>query len=139
MTSGRRWSLAGGIFIVAIVAVLASILILDPPPEQVKTVSEEFSTGPGPGRVTMIDLGATACVPCKMMAPIIEELKEEYKGKADIIFIDVWEDPTQARKYGIQAIPTQIFFDRDGKEVRRHVGFMGKDQIVEIFSKLGVS
>ncbi len=87
----------------------------------------------------MIDLGASECVPCKMMAPILEELKKEYAGKADIIFIDVWKDPPQARKYSIRAIPTQIFFDAEGKEVFRHTGFMSKKQIVEILTRLGVS
>jgi thioredoxin 1 len=91
------------------------------------------------GRVTMIDLGATECVPCKMMAPIIEELKKEYTGKADIIFIDVWKNPDQARKYGIRAIPTQIFYDAEGKEVHRNVGFMDKKRIVDVLTRLGVS
>lgn len=94
---------------------------------------------PSPGRVTMIDLGATECIPCKMMAPILAELKEEYAGRADIMFIDVWKDPAQAKKYGIQAIPTQIFFDADGNEVFRHTGFMDKKRIVEALSRLGVT
>jgi thioredoxin 1 len=94
---------------------------------------------PSAGRVTMIDLGATGCIPCKMMAPILEELKKEYAGRADIIFIDVWKEPDQTKKYGIRAIPTQIFFDAGGKEVHRHVGFMDKKQIVEILTRLGVS
>ena len=89
--------------------------------------------------VTMIDLGATECIPCKMMAPIIEELKKEYAGRADIIFIDVWKNPAQAKKYGIRAIPTQIFFDADGREVHRNTGFMDKQRIVEVLIRLGVS
>ena len=92
-----------------------------------------------PGKVTMIDLGASSCVPCKMMAPILEELKKEYAGRANIVFIDVWKDPAQAKKYGIRAIPTQIFFDADGKEVHRNTGFMDKNRIVEVLKKLGVS
>lgn len=91
------------------------------------------------GGVTMIDLGASECVPCKMMAPILEELKEEYAGRADIIFIDVWKDPPQARKYGIRAMPAQIFFNAEGNEVFRHTGFMDKKRIVEILTRLGVS
>jgi len=90
-----------------------------------------------PGKVTLIDLGATECLPCKMMAPIIEELKEEYAGKADIVFIDVWKNPVQARRYGIRAIPTQIFYNKDGKEAFRNVGFMEKKRIVEVLTKLG--
>lgn len=92
-----------------------------------------------PGRVTLIDLGATECVPCKMMAPILEELKTAYAGKADILFIDVWKNPDEAKKFGVRAIPTQIFFDKNGKEAMRHIGFMDKKQIEEVLSKLGVS
>ena len=90
-------------------------------------------------RVTMIDLGAAKCIPCKMMAPIIEELKKEYAGKADIVFIDVWKNPYQAERYGIQTIPTQIFYDQDGKEFYRHVGFLDKKRIVDVLTRLGVS
>jgi thioredoxin 1 len=88
--------------------------------------------------VTMVDVGAKKCIPCKMMAPIMEELEKEYKGKAAIIFIDVWVDPSQGRKFGIRSIPTQIFYDRDGKEVMRHEGFMEKKAIVAELEKLGV-
>jgi len=94
---------------------------------------------PSPGKVTMIDLGATECLPCKMMAPIIEELKKEYEGRAEILFIDVWKNPDQAKKYGIRAIPTQIFFDQTGREVLRNTGFMDKKRIIGILSGLGVS
>lgn len=100
---------------------------------------ETPAPSPGTGRVTMIDLGATECIPCKMMAPILEELRIRYAGQADILFIDVWKDPEQAKIYGIQVIPTQIFFDDKGREVLRHVGFMDRKRIVEILSTLGVS
>ena len=79
--------------------------------------------------VTMVDLGAKSCIPCKMMAPVLEELKVEYEGKAAVIFIDVWEDRSQGPRFGIHSIPTQIFYDKHGKEVYRHVGFMDKDKI----------
>ena len=97
-----------------------------------------ISTLPVKGTVTMVDLGADKCVPCRMMAPILNELKETYKDKAAIVFIDVWKNPEEAKKYGIRAIPTQIFFDREGKEVYRHVGFMDKESIVARLEKLGV-
>ena len=93
---------------------------------------------PEKGMVTMLDLGAHKCVPCKMMAPIIKELQAEYRGKAAILFIDVWQHKDEAKKYGIRAIPTQIFYDSTGKEVRRHVGFMDKKSIVAILKELGV-
>lgn len=109
------------------------------PPDTTSPAGQAATFTLAAGRVTMIDLGATECVPCKMMAPIIEELKKEYTGKADIIFIDVWKNPDQARKYGIRAIPTQIFYDAQGKEVHRNLGFMDKKRIVDVLTRLGVS
>ncbi|MHB8791618.1 MAG: thioredoxin family protein [Desulfobulbaceae bacterium] len=79
--------------------------------------------------VTMVDIGAKSCIPCKLMAPILEELMVEYQGKAAVIFIDAWEDPAQGKRFGVMAIPTQIFYDRHGKEAYRHVGFMDKEKI----------
>lgn len=104
-----------------------------------------FATGgqgvpraPVPGKVTMVDIGAKKCIPCRMMAPIIEELEKEYRGRAAIVFIDVWENPQEGPKYGIQLIPTQIFYDAQGKEVLRHEGFMEKAAIVAELEKMGV-
>ncbi len=88
--------------------------------------------------VTMVDIGAKKCIPCKMMAPIIEELEKEYQGKAAIVFIDVWENPSAGNKFGIQVIPTQIFYTAEGREVLRHQGFLDKDSIVAELRKLGV-
>ncbi|AGF77763.1 thioredoxin domain-containing protein [Desulfocapsa sulfexigens DSM 10523] len=79
--------------------------------------------------VTMLELGADSCVPCKLMAPIIDKLEHEYRGKAAIVFIDVWKDPNQAKKYGITAIPTQIFYEKSGRERYRHVGFLNEKEI----------
>ena len=87
----------------------------------------------------LLDLGATKCVPCKMMAPILESLKEEYKGQFDVVFIDVWENPDASGKYGIKLIPTQIFFDAEGKELFRHEGFFSKDDILAKWKEYGVS
>jgi thioredoxin 1 len=87
---------------------------------------------PVKGMVTMVDLGADNCLPCRMMTPIIAELKKTYKGKAAIVFIDVYHDNTAAAKrFKAMIIPTQIFFDRNGKEVSRNEGFMEKAAIMK--------
>lgn len=99
---------------------------------------EAVPQAPVPGMVTMVDIGAKKCIPCKMMAPIIEELEVEYKDKAAIVFIDVWENPSAGREFRIQLIPTQIFYTAEGKEVSRHEGFMDKASIVAQLEKLGV-
>jgi thioredoxin 1 len=93
---------------------------------------------PVKGMVTMVDLGAKSCVPCKMMAPIMEKLEKDYEGKAAIVFIDVWKEPGEAKRFGIRTIPTQIFYDKEGKEVYRHVGFMSENAIVTQLKNLGV-
>ena len=86
---------------------------------------------PAFGTVTLVDLGAHSCIPCKMMAPILEELEKEYKGRAAVVFIDVWQNPEEAKRFKVSIIPTQIFFDRSGREITRHVGFLDKHLIVE--------
>lgn len=86
----------------------------------------------------LLDLGAGKCIPCKRMAPILEELKEEYAGSLEVVFIDVWEDRGAGQKYGIQMIPTQIFYDSSGKELFRHEGFLSKEDILAKWKDLGI-
>jgi thioredoxin 1 len=109
------------------------------PAETTSAPAQAVGAVPVQGMVTMVDLGADSCVPCKMMAPILEKLEKAYRGKAAIVFIDVWKDKEPARRFGIRAIPTQIFFDKNGKEVHRHVGFMGEADIISQLKKMGVS
>jgi len=106
---------------------LAAIVILHVSDNQAAAAT----TAPVPGMVTMVDLGAHSCIPCKMMAPILVELEKEYKGKAAIIFIDIWQNENEGKRFGVKMIPTQIFFDRSGKEVYRHTGFLEKQVIID--------
>jgi len=93
---------------------------------------------PVKGMVTMVDLGAKKCIPCKMMAPILEKLEKVYAGRAAIVFLDVWEDPKPAHRFSISGIPTQIFFDKKGKEVFRHLGFLSEEEIIRRLKDMGV-
>lgn len=101
-------------------------------------VADDFSTLPAKGVVTMIDLGAKKCIPCKMMAPILKKMETAYKGKAHIVFIDIWENRDQGPRFKIRAIPTQIFFNAQSEEVYRHEGFLDEKSIVEQLTKMGV-
>ncbi|MBM3326503.1 MAG: thioredoxin family protein [Calditrichaeota bacterium] len=83
----------------------------------------------------MVDYGAGKCIPCKKMAPILKELQSEYSGKVEVIFIDVWMDNEAGQKAGIRLIPTQIFFDKSGKEIARHEGYMSKEDILAEWRK----
>lgn len=91
---------------------------------------------PVQGQVTLVDLGAKTCIPCKMMAPILDELEKEYRGRAAVVFIDVREHNDQVERFKLRAIPTQVFFDRKGREVARHEGFMDKKSIADQLNKL---
>ena len=87
---------------------------------------------------TMVDFGSGTCIPCIKMKPIIEEMQKEYKDRANILLIDVKEEPILVRKYKIMLIPTQIFFDTSGVEITRHVGFFPKDSILLDLNKAGL-
>ena len=86
----------------------------------------------------IVDVGADKCIPCIMMAPILEELKKEYVGVLDVEFVDVWKNPEGAKPYSVRGIPTQIFYDANGKELKRHLGFISKQGILDEFQKLGI-
>ncbi len=95
---------------------------------------------PGKALPRLVDLGAGKCIPCKKMAPIIEALKKDYAGIVDVVFVDVWKDPDGGKPYKIRLIPTQVFFDREGKEVFRHEGFFSREEIEAVFKEeLGVT
>jgi len=87
----------------------------------------------------LVDLGAGLCIPCKLMAPILEDLKKEFEGRMEIEFIDVWKNPDAGKKFAIQMIPTQIFFDPTGKELFRHEGFYAKKDILAKWKELGIN
>jgi thioredoxin 1 len=90
------------------------------------------------GLPRLLDLGSTVCIPCKMMAPILEGLKKEYEGRLQVEFIDVMANPDAGTPYKISLIPTQIFFDASGKERFRHEGFFSKEDILAKWKELGV-
>ena len=85
----------------------------------------------------LIDLGADKCIPCKMMMPILDELKEQLAGQLDVEFIDVWKNRDRAAEFAVQMIPTQIFYGPDGKELFRHQGFYAKEDILAKWQELG--
>ncbi len=86
----------------------------------------------------VVDLGADKCKACKELAPILEQLRKEYAGRVTVDFIDVWKNPKAGEPYKIRVIPTQVFFDAEGKEVWRHEGFLPKADFVKKFAELGV-
>ena len=77
------------------------------------------------GTPVLVEFWATWCAPCRMVAPIVEELAEEYEGKITVVKLDVDQNPKTASKYGIMSIPSLIVF-KDGSPVSNLVGFRPK-------------
>jgi thioredoxin 1 len=86
----------------------------------------------------LLDFGRGKCIPCKAMAPILKELSEEYKDRVIIKILEIDQEAPLTTANRIRLIPTQIFFDAKNREVLRHEGFMGKDDIKKVFEKMGV-
>ena len=85
--------------------------------------ADDFRDLPVKGMVTMIDIGAKKCIPCKMMAPIMEKMEKVYKGKAIITFINFWEHREPVNRFRIRVIPTQIFSIKTEKRFTGMKGF----------------
>lgn len=124
-------------FMTVSLAVLCAALLLGP----MDPAFAEPTVPPGipvKDMVTMVDFGAPFCAPCKAMAPFLEKLEKEYKGRAAIVILDVGKSPELCERYGISELPTQIFYDKQGKEILRHTGFMKEQTIVNQLKKMGV-
>lgn len=91
-------------------------------------------------KVTFIELGSVRCIPCRQMQPIMKSVEEKYPTQVKVVFYDVWTEAgaPYAQKYGIQAIPTQVFLDENGKEYFRHVGFFPEEELVKVLQQKGV-
>jgi thioredoxin 1 len=133
--------------VVALASVVAYVVASKPSrgaggPAPATTPAAQPMVSHGPTSVAgaiprLVDLGADKCIPCKAMAPILVELRAEYAGRMRVDFIDVWKDPSAGDPYNIYAIPTQIFFGADGKELTRHEGFNSKADILATWKRFG--
>lgn len=92
--------------------------------KQMNNFNEQIKEG-----VVLVDFFATWCGPCKMQAPVLEELKED-RSDVKVVKIDVDQETEIAREYGVMSIPTLILF-KDGKEIAKNVGFMPKELLVQ--------
>jgi thioredoxin 1 len=90
------------------------------------------------GKIVMLELGSEGCIPCEQMKPVMAKLSDTYKGKLEVIFVDVKKDHDAARKYKVYMIPVQVFLDKSGSEFHRHVGFYPYEEIVAMLKKKGL-
>ena len=94
---------------------------------------KSFDAALAEGKLMMVDFWANWCMPCRMLGPDIEQLAQDYEGKAVIGKVDVDEQGELAMRYGVMSIPTVIFF-KDGKEIHREVGALPKEVFVNVLN-----
>ncbi len=82
----------------------------------------------------LVDFWAPWCAPCRMMAPVVESVAEQYGERAAVVKINVDENPSTSQRYGIKGIPTLILF-HEGKEAERIVGATSKESLARLFEK----
>jgi len=91
-------------------------------------------------KVTFIELGSVRCIPCKMMQSVMKSVEEKYGSQVKVVFYDVWTEAgtPYGQKYGISAIPTQVFLDKEGNEYFRHEGFFPEEELIKVLKQKGV-
>ena len=97
-------------------------------------------TGESKYKVTFIELGSVRCIPCQQMQPVMDTIRARYGKQVNVVFHDVWtqQGAPFADKYGVSAIPTQVFLDENGQEYFRHVGFFPLEELVGVLEEKGV-
>jgi len=100
--------------------------------------SSSIGTLGGDAKITFIELGSVTCIPCKQMKPVMESIEKRYAGQVKVVFYDVWKDKRPAEQYKIRLIPTQVFLDKDGRELLRHEGFFAEAEIDKFLAAQGV-
>jgi thioredoxin 1 len=105
---------------------------------QAAGIDDLLNTAKKEGKMVMLELGSVGCVPCEQMKPVMEKLKTNYRGKLEVLFVDVSSDRETSRRFKVFAIPTQVFLDRNGNEFHRHMGFYGYEEIDPVLKKAGL-
>jgi thioredoxin 1 len=101
-------------------------------------LSDTLSNARKQGKIVMLEIGSTGCIPCEEMEPVLEKLRKNYTGKLEVLVVDVRWDRETPRLLGVRTIPTQIFIDKNGKEFHRHMGFYSYENIAALLKKNGL-
>jgi len=98
--------------------------------------AEELDTCLASGKPVLAEFGHMQCIPCRMMKPVLDSISAKYGPNLIVISPDVYQNLEAARKYGIRGIPTQIFFDKQGKEIARHLSYIDEDSLIKRLKEL---
>lgn len=112
-----------------------------PESKQAEKVSEsksDVSENQSKALVTFYELGSVNCIPCKQMKPVMAAIEKKYGDQVEVIFYDVNKEKGRSEEFGIRLIPTQVFHDKNGKEIHRHEGFYPESEIDKILQAQGL-
>ncbi len=99
-------------------------------------MAADLNSLPARGRVTMIGFGVSLCIPCMELDQTINKLQKLYGEKVDLKYVDIWKQPDVAKKFNVELVPTQMFFNKKGILVYRHEDEMSEKAIILMIKKL---
>jgi thioredoxin 1 len=132
----QRFSIA----LLLLAGMLVTVNAQNTAPDKKQKPATEQKTKAVKYKVTFIELGSVRCIPCKQMQPVMKSIKEKYAGQVNVVFYDVWtpEGKPFATQFNIEAIPTQVLLDENGKEFFRHEGYFSEEELVKVLKTKGV-
>jgi thioredoxin 1 len=132
----HRFSIA----LILLVGIIISNCAQNQPQDKKPTSASELTRNVIKYKVTFIELGSVRCIPCQKMQSVMKSIEEKYADQVKVVFHDVWtpEGKPFGEKYGIEAIPTQVFLDENGKEFFRHLGYFPEEELVKVLKEKGV-
>ena len=121
-----------------IVMLSVLMLVLSTAYSSARDIDPLLNKAKAEGKLVMLELGSVGCIPCEQMKPVMAKLSDSYKGKLEVIFIDVRKDHDTASRFRVFMIPVQVFLDKEGKEFHRHIGFYPYEEIAPVLKKAGI-
>ncbi len=123
-------------FKISIIAIL--VLLSLSSSSSAEDVDSALKKAKAEDKFVMLELGSVGCLQCENMKPVMQKLRETYKGKLDVIFVDVRKDHETALRFNVHIIPVQVFLDSTGKEFHRHMGYYSYEEIVPVLRNAGL-
>ncbi|OGP93583.1 MAG: hypothetical protein A2Z19_00820 [Deltaproteobacteria bacterium RBG_16_54_18] len=107
-----------------------------PPLPLASATGEEFKAALQSNRPTVVDFGSSRCVPCIQLRPVLRGVKDAHGDRINVLVMEVSDNREISREYKVRIVPTLIFFDAKGKEVRRSVGYMDREALEKVLREL---
>ena len=126
------------LIIITIIIIVAFVALLPSLKNNSIDIDKFVNNAISQNKLILLELSSSTCSICRKMQPFLHEIEDEHSDKVVIKTLDVVARTDIAQKYLVTAIPTQVFINRDGKIYFKHVGYMSKNEILNIFKEMGM-